>query len=110
LLNAAQRHDPAEELARLMRAEEGRDKVTAPLAIAITLALVTQFLNGYNTAVLNSVSQVRRLPRHNSQTPPLSFIERARLFSLSLSRVRSLSSIWCPLFLASFPHRSLAPR
>jgi len=42
----------------MMREEGGRDKVTAPLAIAITLALVSQFLNGYNTAVLNAVSQV----------------------------------------------------
>jgi len=49
----------------MMREEGGRDKVTAPLAIAITLALVSQFLNGYNTAVLNAVSQVYRQCLHH---------------------------------------------
>ena len=47
--------DPAAELARLV----GRaDRITGPMAVAVGLALVTQFLNGYNTAVLNAVSLV----------------------------------------------------
>ena len=51
----ALRSDPASELERLVRRG---DVVTGPLAVAITLALVTQFLNGYNTAALNAVSLV----------------------------------------------------
>lgn len=47
--------EPARELEQLVRKT---DRVTAPLAVAMGLSLVTQFLNGYNTAGLNAVSQV----------------------------------------------------
>eukprot|EP00613_Pedinella_sp_CCMP2098_P071142 CAMPEP_0171908862 /NCGR_PEP_ID=MMETSP0993-20121228/8257_1 /TAXON_ID=483369 /ORGANISM="non described non described, Strain CCMP2098" /LENGTH=473 /DNA_ID=CAMNT_0012541625 /DNA_START=62 /DNA_END=1480 /DNA_ORIENTATION=- len=49
--------DPAAELAKLVK-QRSSDVVTGPLAVAVGLSLVTQFLCGYNTAVLNSVSQV----------------------------------------------------
>lgn len=49
--------DHASELALLVK-QRTSDVVTLPLACAVGLSLVTQFLAGYNTAVLNSVSLV----------------------------------------------------
>ena len=61
-----------------------RLQVTGPLALAVTLALVIQFLNGYNCSVLNAPAAVV-FPGHR-YVFARSFLHRRQLFLLLGSR------------------------